>query len=210
MTMLVRRRLGGALLGAALAMLPVLVFAQEAPEESGGIAALGFNLPGLVAQLVNFGILLVILRLFLYKPILRMLDERRNRIAEGLSRAEQAAQQASASEQEAKQAIDAARAEGQELVVRAQEAAERLRSELEQRARADADQIVTRAREEVRAERDQAIQQLRSEFSDLTILAAERVIGQSLDRSAHQRLIDEVLVGSDFGRDGGATSSGNN
>ncbi len=170
-------------------------------EEAGGIAALGFNLPGLISQLVNFLILLVVLRLFLYRPLLKMLDERKRRIAEGLNRAEQAAEQAAASEDEARKVVEEARAEGREAVQRAQEAAERLREELEQRARTDAEQIVARAREEVQAERDRAIQQLHQEFADLTISAAERVIGESLDQSAHQRLIDEVMVGSSFGSD---------
>jgi F-type H+-transporting ATPase subunit b len=96
--------------------------------------------------------------------------------------------------------MDEARAEGRELVARSQQTADRLRAELEERARADAEQIVTRAREEIQSERDQAIQQLRREFTDLTMTAAERVIGQSLDRDAHQRLIDEVLVNSEFGQ----------
>ena len=197
----VRSRFAAALAGAGLAALPAVALAQEG-EGPTGIAALGFNLPGLIAQLINFGILLVILRLFLYKPVLNLLDERKRRIQEGLERAEQAAEQALASEGEVRRAIEEARAEGQQAVARAQEAAQRLRTELEERARADADQIVERAREEVRAERDQAIRQLRAEFTDLTIAAAERVIGQSLDRAAHQRLIDEVLVTSEFGQGG--------
>ena len=184
-------------LGVALACTPAFALAQEEPS---GIAALGFNLPGLIAQLINFGILLVVLRLFLYKPVLRILDERRTRIEEGLNRAEQAAVQASASQDEARRVIDEARAEGRELVAAAQEAAARLRTELEERARTDANQIVTRARDEIQNERDQAIEQLRREFADLTIAAAEQVIGQSLDRAAHQRLIDETLVNSDLGQ----------
>ena len=194
--------------GLLLATAPGLALAQE--EESGGIAALGFNLPGLVAQLVNFLILLIVLRLFLYRPLLRILDQRRERIQEGLSRAGQAAEQASASEDEARRVMEKARAEGREAVQASQEAAARLRQELEDRARQDAEQIVVRARQEVQAERDRAIQQLHQEFADLTIIAAERVIGQSLDRAAHQRLIDEVLVGSelsDGGGDGGSPAS---
>ena len=194
--------------GLLLATAPGLALAQE--EESGGIAALGFNLPGLVAQLVNFLILLIVLRLFLYRPLLRILDQRRERIQEGLSRAKQAAEQASASEDEARRVMEKARAEGREAVQASQEAAARLRQELEDRARQDAEQIVVRARQEVQAERDRAIQQLHQEFADLTIIAAERVIGQSLDRAAHQRLIDEVLVGSelsDGGGDGGSPAS---
>lgn len=198
----VRPRFAAALAaGVCLAALPAVALAAE-EEGPTGIAALGFNLPGLIAQLINFGLLLVVMRLFLYKPVLKLLDERKRRIQEGLERAEQAAEQALASEGEVRRAVEEARAEGQQAVARAQEAAQRLRAELEERARADADQIVQRAREEVRTERDQAIQQLRAEFTDLTIAAAERVIGQSLDRAAHQRLIDEVLVTSEFGQGG--------
>ena len=178
---------GGALLAAAPAI-------ASAAEEGGGIAALGFSLPSLVSNLINFTILLIVLRLFLYKPVLRLLDERKARIQEGLERAEQAASDASASEAEARAVIEQAQAQARDLVAQAQEGAARLREELEERARADAEQIVSRAREEVQVERDQAIEQLRREFADLTITAAERVTRQSLDRAAHQRLIDEVLV----------------
>lgn len=191
--------LGAIALGTLLALgVPELASAQE--EDAGGIAALGFNLPGLIAQLINFAILLVILRIFLFGPIMRMLDERRQRIEEGLNAAEQAAEQASASEEESQRILAEARAEGQAAIQRAQEAANRLREELEARARDEARQIVDRAREEVQVERDQAIQQLRAEFASLTVEAAERIINQSLDRSAHQRLIDEVLAGSEFGQ----------
>src|SRR3989304_2276198 len=54
-----------------------------------GITDIGINLPLLVGQLINFTLLLIILRLFVYKPVLRMLDERRERIRAGLSAAEQ-------------------------------------------------------------------------------------------------------------------------
>jgi F-type H+-transporting ATPase subunit b len=193
-----RRRVTALLVGAGLALLPALASAQEA--EKTGIAALGVNLPGLISALLNFAILLVVLRLFLYKPLFRVLDERKRRIQEGIDRAAQAASSAADSEVEARRVLEEARAEGQEAVRRAQESAARLREELEARARQEADQIVARAREEVQLERDQAIEQLRREFADLTIVAAERVINQSLDRQAHQRLIDEVLVESQAGR----------
>ena len=193
-----RRRVTALLVGAGLALLPALASAQEA--EKTGIAALGVNLPGLISALLNFAILLVVLRLFLYKPLFRVLDERKRRIQEGIDRAAQAASSAADSEVEARRVLEEARAGGREAGRRAQESAARLREELEARARQEADQIVARAREEVQLERDQAIEQLRREFADLTIVAAERVINQSLDRQAHQRLIDEVLVESQAGR----------
>lgn len=183
-------------LALALVWLPV---AASAAEEPSGIASLGFSLPGLIAQLINFGILLVALQMFLYKPLLKVLDERKRRIQEGIDAAASAASAAATSEVEARRAMEGARAEGQAAVARATEAAARLREELETRARADAEQIVARAREEIVLERDQALEQLRREFADLAITAAERVIAQSLDRGAHQRLIDEVLAQSQLG-----------
>jgi len=61
-----------------------------------------------------------------------------------------------------------------------------------------AEALIERARGEIQLERDTAIAELRKEFADLTISAAEKVIGQSLDRTAHQRLIDEALAQSSF------------
>jgi F-type H+-transporting ATPase subunit b len=58
--------------------------------------------------------------------------------------------------------------------------------------------MLERARAEIQQERDAAIAELRKEFADLTISAAEKVIGQSLDRQAHQRLIEEALQESTF------------
>ncbi len=194
-----RPRLVAVMLGGLFAVMPL---SAQAAEEAGGIAALGLNLPGLIAQLVNFTILLIVLRLFLFKPIMRVVDERRQRIEEGLVASEQAAHAAEQSQEESRAVLEEARAEGRELVARAQETSARLREELEAQARRDAEQIVTRARSEMELESQRAIQALRQEFADLTVRAAERVVGQSLDRNAHQRLIDEVLVDSSFGRDG--------
>ena len=79
------------------ALVALVPGAAGATEEAEGIAALGLNLPGLVAQLVNFTILLIVLRMFLWNPILKVLDERKRRIQEGLQRSEEAATQAAAS-----------------------------------------------------------------------------------------------------------------
>lgn len=197
--LLTRPRLVALGFGAASGIVPAVA---SAAEESGGIAALGISLPGLVAQLVNFGILLIVLRLFLFKPIMKVMDERKRKIEEGLQASTKAAQAAESSQEESRRAMEQARAEGRELIGRAQETAGRLREELEAQARRDADALVERARAEINREREQAVQSLRAEFADLTVRAAERVVGQSLDRNAHQRLIDETLATSSFGRDG--------
>ena len=197
--LLTRPRLVALGFGSALGIVPAVA---SAAEEAGGIAALGISLPGLIAQLVNFGILLLVLRLFLFKPIMKVMDERKRKIEEGLQASTKAAQAAESSQEESRRAMEQARAEGRDLIGRAQETAARLGIELEAQARREAEAIVVRARAEIDRERQQAIQSLRAEFADLTVRAAERVVGQSLDRNAHQRLIDETLATSSFGRDG--------
>ena len=159
---------------------------------------LGFNVPVLTAQMVNFFILLVVLRIFLYKPILNMLDRRSQRIREGMEAAEQSKEQATQAEEEVARQLDEARQQGQALVAQAQEAATRIQEEARSQARRDSETQLERARSEIQLERDQAIAELRKEFADLTVSAAEKVIGQSLDRQAHRRLIDEALAESTF------------
>ena len=155
--------------------------------------ALGINLPGLIAQIINFTILLVILFLILYKPVTKMLDQRSERIQESLDQAERVRQESSKAEDAVKLHLDEARQEGRNIVAQATAVAERVRDEGAQQARRDAEAIVTRARAEVRRERDEAVEELRRQFADLTILAAERVINTSLDKDQHRRLIQEVL-----------------
>jgi F-type H+-transporting ATPase subunit b len=163
-----------------------------------GIGSLGINLPVLIAQLVNFTILLVVLWLVAWGPLMRLMDQRQQRIREGLEAADQSKERAAKAEQEVALQISEARQQGHTLVAQAQEAATRIQEEARNQARREAETLLERARSEIQLERDQAIAELRREFADITVSAAEKVIGQSLDRSAHQRLIDEALAESTF------------
>ncbi|MBI5946668.1 MAG: F0F1 ATP synthase subunit B [Chloroflexi bacterium] len=163
------------------------------------VEALGLNLPQLIAQIANFVVLLVILRLTLYKPILKMLDERKAKISEGLGAAETARAEAAAAQANIQGQLDTARKEGQELVANAQGIAARIQAEAREQAARDREAATERARAEIQLERDRAIADLRGEFADITVRAAEKVIGQSLDRQGHQRIIDETLAESSFG-----------
>ena len=74
-----------------------------------------------------------------------------------------------------------------------------IEAEAREQANRDREAAVERATADIQRERDRAIADLRGEFADITVRAAERVIGQSLDRQAHQRIIDETLAESTFG-----------
>ena len=154
---------------------------------------LGINLPTLLAQVVNFAILLGLLYLVAYKPIMRMLDERSRKVKESMEQTEMIKQQAKHAEEEVKNQIEAASKEGVEIVARAMHTGEEVRQKAQQEAKQDAETLIARAQVAIQRERDGAIDELRKEFADLTIMAAEKVIEKSLDKQTHRQLIDKVL-----------------
>jgi F-type H+-transporting ATPase subunit b len=157
------------------------------------VAQLGVNLPTLIVYIVNFLILLGILYVFAYKPLLRAMDQRSERIRESLAAADRAREEAASSRAAIEEQLNEARREGQRLLDQAGEAADRYREEEMGRARQDVDAFIERARSDIQQERDAAIEEVRVSFGDLAITAAERVIRRSLDRRAHQDLIAQVL-----------------
>lgn len=159
-----------------------------------GIGALGINLPGLLAQIIGFAVLLAIMRMIAYKPILGMMDQRSQRIREGLEAAEKMKEQAAQADVTVQKRLEEARQEGQGFIGQAQQIANRIQEDSRQQAQAEGESLLARARNEISLERDEAIAQIRREFADLTIAAAEKVIGQSLDKKSHERLIEEVLA----------------
>ena len=157
------------------------------------LETLGIHFPSLAIYLVNFLMLLVLLRLFAYKPILKLMDQRAERIRESLEAADRAREDAASSQAAIQEQITEARREGQRIMDQTREAADRFRTEEMDKARQEAEAFVERARSDIQRERDTAIQEVRASFGDLAITAAERVIRSSLDRRAHEDLINQVL-----------------
>jgi F-type H+-transporting ATPase subunit b len=154
---------------------------------------LGINGPVLITQIVTFVILLIILRVFAYKPIMRMLDERSRRIRESMDQAESVKQASIHAEEQVKKQLEEASREGQERIARAVKAGEDVKQKAQADARREAEALIERARAEIRQERDDAIDGVRREFADLTVLAAGKVIERSLDKEQHRELIEKVL-----------------
>ncbi len=155
--------------------------------------ALGINIPGLITQLISFVALFVVLSALLYKPIIRGLDQRSERIRESLEASQRAQEEAARSQEEMQDQLASAREEGQQLIAQAREVADRFREEELAKARADIAAERERAEANIQRERDAAIEDLRREFTGLALVAAERVIRRSLDESDHNELIEQVL-----------------
>jgi F-type H+-transporting ATPase subunit b len=79
------------------------------------------------------------------------------------------------------------------LIARASQTGDEIRKKAQEQAKLDAEALIVRARQEIKSERDGAIDELRREFADLTIMAASKVIGETLDKESHKQLIDKVL-----------------
>jgi len=154
---------------------------------------LGLTLPSFIGQLINFLILLGLLTFFGYKPIRKMLNERSERIKKSMEHAEATKQEYERAQVEIQKQISKAREEGQSIVGQSAKVGERIKEEARQEARREAQAIAERTRQELERERDKAINELRKEFVDTAILAAEKVISETLDKEKHRSLIEKTL-----------------
>ncbi len=159
----------------------------------GGFASLGINLPLLVVFVVNFIVLLVMLRLFLYKPVMKVLDERTKRTKEAMELAEATKKEYEQAKGEVQKQIEKGRQEAQAIITQAMQVGERLKEESRQETAKQTQVMIDRARSELEAERDKIVGDLRREFVDISIAAAEKVIKETLDKEKHRKLIEETL-----------------
>jgi len=159
----------------------------------GGFASLGINPALLVVFIINFIILFVLLRLFLYTPVMKVLDERAKRTKEAIELADATKKEFEQAKEEVQKQIEKGRQEGQAIITQALQTAERLKEESRTEAAKQAQVIIDRTRSELGAERDKIIGDLRREFVDISIAAAEKVIKETLDREKHRKLIEETL-----------------
>ena len=147
----------------------------------------------LIAQLVIFLVMLGILYRVAWGPLLRILNERRARIAQGVEATQRALQELEAAEKERQAKLEDARREAQAMLDRITKQAEDLRKELEAKAREQAEGLIGKARAEIQQERQKAVQDLRSQVADLAVMAAGRIIGESLDAKKHRELIERAI-----------------
>lgn len=155
---------------------------------------LGLNVSQLLWQIVAFGLLVYLLQRFLYRPVLKMLDERRRRIEQSMTDAQTAAEKAAAAQAEFERRLAEARREAQSVLAQANEMSAKMREEILQTARQEAREMVDKARQEIEADRARSMAQLEKEVAELAISVSEKVLGESLDNSMQRRLIDEFLT----------------
>jgi F-type H+-transporting ATPase subunit b len=159
--------------------------------------ALGLNPNLLITQILNFAILLILLRLLLYKPILDMLNTRKAKIQESLEFAEKVTQQAAAQQKDFEKKLEETRREMQAAAATATQAGEKERERIIAEARVQAQREIEKGREQVEYERKQMLAELRDQVVQLSLLAAQKLVSQSFDDKTHRQLINDFLVQTD-------------
>ena len=172
----------------------IFILAQGGLGEvaSNTAATFGFNPWLFFSQIISFTIVALALRRFAYKPILAILEERRQRIAEGLLNAEKIKQQLADAEQRYAEILANANAAAQKMIDDARDSASRVAERKQQEAIANAEQIVAKAHEATALERERTMMELKRELGRLVVDTTAKVTGKVLDSNDQRRLQEEA------------------
>jgi F-type H+-transporting ATPase subunit b len=154
---------------------------------------LGVLWGNLIWQCLAFGLLVFLMYRFAYGPIIRMLDERANRIRESMEQAEQIKRDNAAAAQRAEQIIAEAQTQTRDMLAQAQQMSQRTITAAQAEARELRERLLADAHKHIEVDTQRAKDELRREVARLAIMAAGRVVGKSLDTQDHYRLVDEAL-----------------
>ncbi len=155
--------------------------------------ALGINISGLLTQIISFSILVGILYSFLYKPILKMLDNRSNKIKESLSKATEVQAQSEETETAIQAKLAEANKASQDILSKARETASKLHDSELNKLKEELEAERLKAKTEIEKEKNQIMEELKQEFSTLVTHATSRVIGETIDNKHQQTIIDKIL-----------------
>lgn len=152
------------------------------------------QLPQILFQIINFGVVVGVLTYLLYKPILKVLDERSKRIEEGQKAAQKAIADQEHIEETKKQIRQKAEKEAAKILEEASKVADEKQRQMLAQAKEDTATEIARLKETWEEEKRKSMQDAKKHFADAVIAASERVIGSSLDTKSQAKLIDEEFA----------------
>jgi len=152
----------------------------------------GVDWPHLTAQIISFGIVCVLLYWFAYQPVLRMLETRRQQIAQGQANTEKINAALAGIEAQRQGIMAEAQAQSTRLIAEARDVAKRLREQETQRAVASAEHILQKAQEAATQEHVRMLAELKQEVGRLVVQTTAAVIGKVLTPEDQRRLAEEA------------------
>jgi len=154
---------------------------------------LGINGKLLLAQIVNFLVLLFVLYKFAYGPVLKLLSERTSKIEKGLKDAEDAQKKLLEITEKEKDVLIEARKQAQEIVARAEEVAVKNKEEILTNAKSQSEKILSDAEKKIEMEKVQMMQELKKEVASLVISATEKIIDTKIDVAKDKEIIEKAI-----------------
>ena len=173
-----------------------LAFLVE-PDSAGQIQQLantfGVDWSHLISQIISFSIVCLVLYRFAYKPILKMLEERRRQIAQGLADTEKIRTELAETESQRQEVLLQANAQATKFIEEAHDAAARVKQQEIQKAIAAGEQILSKSREAAAQEHARMLLDLRREVGHLVVQAAATVTGRILTPEDQKRMAEETV-----------------
>jgi len=151
------------------------------------------NMPQILFAAVNFFVLVFVLYKLLGKPVRQLLDTRQAELQTARERAEAARQEALKQKQLIQESLSKADAKAQEIITQAQKVSEIKKKNLIQLGKEEAEKIQLATKEEIRYELEKAKEELRSDIAKMSVLAAGRLLQQSMDEKDHEALINDFI-----------------
>jgi F-type H+-transporting ATPase subunit b len=155
---------------------------------------LTINLFWVIVAAVNFIVFLGVIYLIFFKPVSRLLEQRRSRIEQGLRDADIARQEREKASDERLAALTEARKEAEDILARAQKVADENRERDMAETRAQLEQLRTQAAADIASEKERALADVRSQVAELALAAASRVVGETMTSEREKRLVNEFLT----------------
>lgn len=156
------------------------------------IQTLGIYWPKLIAQMINFGIVLFVLWKFAYRPVLALLEQRRLKIEESVRNADKIKAELATAQAAREKMLSDANTQANKLIEEARNAAAKVQETETQRAIAAAEQIIAKAREAAAQDHQRMLNELRKEIGQLVVRTTAQVTGKILTLDDQKRLIDET------------------
>ena len=156
----------------------------------------GINWKLLIAQMINFTILLFVLKIILYKPILKMLEDRKNRIAEAEENAASIEKRLEKIEKEREKTISKASDEATKLLEEATKSSSEIITEAHEKAALDIEQVIVKAKDQIAQDREKMRSEIRTELADLVATAMTTIYEKKLTKADQEEIIKNTLKSS--------------
>ncbi|MEW6407967.1 MAG: F0F1 ATP synthase subunit B [Patescibacteria group bacterium] len=154
---------------------------------------LGINPVLLITQIINFLILLFLLKKFLYKPILDMLERRRKKISDSLEKAEEITKKYEETERIQEKKLQQVQLRSSEILRQTKERAEKMRQEILKKSEEEAKQVLEKARKEIKNEKTNMLEEAKKEIANVTVVALKKVLEDHLDKKSQEKLAEGAV-----------------